>query len=127
MQTDAGSGASLVSIPFPPLSCLERLLGRMAREDGEGVDGNAVWCTRERAGSPSHTSRRLAFALALRCKYGRRYTGRGKRWKEIGRPERRSVASEVHLLVQLLFITPTSDQARLRPELKHITKGRKRN
>ena len=25
------------------------------------------------------------------------------------------------------IITPTSDQARLRPELKHITKGRKRN
>lgn len=29
--------------------------------------------------------------------------------------------------ISLQSITPTSDQARLRPELKHITKGRKRN
>ena len=123
MQTDAGSGASLVSIPFPPLSCLERLLGRMVRERT-----GRVW-TVTRSGVPesvpeaprihpvvSHSLWPCGASTDGATRVGERG---GKR---SGAPRDEASRARFKLLVQLLFITPTSDQARLPAEFKHITK-----
>ena len=78
-----------------------------------------------------YTKLDLVFATYLRAStYGESVGQTWRVWMTIGGALGKSVAREGLpglLVLEPVIITPTSDQARLRPELKHITKGRKRN